>query len=109
VSGSIGDGDVNVLLGVVSGPSNVVAETSALDASSLTLGTWVPLSLDLSASTATRFDASKIHVIGLRFLSSAASPDGGAPDGGAPDGGAPDGGSFSSTHDLVFQIDTVTD
>jgi endoglucanase len=97
VSGSLGVG--RVMFGAVSGPSYIVAETPALDAAGLTTGAWVPLTLDLGTTTAVGFDASKIVGIGLRFLASPASSD----------GGTSDGGSFVSTGNAVFEIDTVTD
>jgi endoglucanase len=97
VSGSLGDG--RVFLGALSGPTYIVSETPPLDTTSLTLGAWVPVSLDLGAATAVGFDASKIVQIGVRVVASAASLD----------GGVPDDGSFAGTGDLVFQIDTVTD
>ena len=95
VSGAL---EGRVMLGAVSGPSFVVAETPGLDAASLTAGAWVPVSLDLGAAPA-GFDASKIIQIGVRVAASAA----------ALDAGTPAGGSFASTGDLVFEIDSVTD
>jgi hypothetical protein len=97
VSGSLGDG--RAFLGALSGPSYIPAETPGLDATSLSAGVWVPLSLDLGAAATAGFDPSKIVQIGVRIAASAASRDGGVPDGAA----------FAGTGDLVFEIDSVTD
>jgi hypothetical protein len=97
VSGSLGDG--RLFLGALSGPSYILAETPGLDAASLSAGAWVPVSLDLGATTTAGFDASKIVQVVVRVAASAVSLD----------GGAPDGASFAGTGDLVFQIDSVTD
>jgi endoglucanase len=97
VSGSLGGG--RLIFGALSGPSYLLAETPALDATSLAAGTWVPLSLDLGTTTAVGFDASKIVQVGVRILASAASSD----------GGTSDGGTFANAGETVFEIDSVTD
>jgi hypothetical protein len=81
-------------------PSWICTGTPLTGADKLTVGAWVPLTLDLATGTTVGFDAEGIREIGVTFLSSAPSPDGGIPD---------DGGTFVSTGNTVFQIDTVTD
>jgi hypothetical protein len=68
------------------------ATSGSVNASGLTAGQWVDLSIDLSAITATGFDASKIIQIGLQFGT----------------GGGPEGGAFpTSTQPVTFHIDSI--
>jgi pimeloyl-ACP methyl ester carboxylesterase len=85
VSGSF---DGVLLLGALSGPSFIVAESPAFDAAPLATGAWASLTFDLSTSTVVGFDPSKVVAIGVRALASA---------------------PLVRTGETIFEIDTVSD
>ncbi len=93
-SGSFSTGDAT-MYACSDGPSSYICvQAPPIDASMLTAGAWLPVSLNLATATAVGFDVSKILEIGMSFSSPAASADAAA---------------FVSTGDTVFEIDTVTD
>jgi endoglucanase len=91
VSGSIPAGGVQ--FEALSGPSHLSGYGAFVPGTDLPLGTWVPLTLDLTAVTTAGFDPSQIVQIGVDIFS----------------GFSANGGTFTSTGPAVFEIDTVTD
>jgi endoglucanase len=91
VSGSFAAGGLQ--FHASSGSSFVFTSAPFVSASSLPVGTWVPLTLDLTTGTSAGFDPTQVVQIGVQIFSGFAS----------------NGGTFDNTGPAVFEIDTVTD
>ncbi len=91
VSGSFAAGGLQ--FHASTGSSYTWGSTTWVNADSLPIGTWVPLTLDLSAVTSSGFDPTQVVQMGIQFFPGFSS----------------NGGTFVSTGPTVFEIDTVTD
>ena len=76
-----------------SGASFTYGSETFIGGSTLTAGSWIPLTLDLGAITASGFDPTQIVQIGVQFYS----------------GFSGNGTMFTNDGPAVFEIDTVTD
>jgi hypothetical protein len=91
-AGLFSAGDVKMYACSDGPTSYVCVATPPLDASSLAGDAWLPVTLDLAATTAAGFDVTKILEIGIAFSSPRTTI----------------GVLFAGAGDTVFEIDTVT-
>jgi endoglucanase len=90
-SGSLAQGGLH--LHASTGSNWTWGSTEWVNGDSLSAGSWVPLTLDLSAVTQTGFDPSQVVQIGIQFYSGFSS----------------NGGTYANGGPVVLEIDTVTD